>query len=114
MAIFTSHLRAVTKIRKRNFFAFGVPFLVLLIGGSFALKHYAHLRYAFRKKTMLSREEAEAMGIKLKPANEAATLESEFERLKNTDIDTWTNIRGPRPWEDSRSIQQVARHEEKK
>uniref|UniRef100_A0A452IVH3 Cytochrome c oxidase assembly protein COX16 homolog, mitochondrial n=1 Tax=Gopherus agassizii TaxID=38772 RepID=A0A452IVH3_9SAUR len=34
------------------------------------------------------------------------SLESEYEKLKNSDFDDWKNIRGPRPWEDSKSLQE--------
>ena len=47
------------------------------------------------------------MGIKMKKVGDAPTLESEFEKMKKIDIDNWVNIRGPRPWEDSRTVQQA-------
>lgn len=31
------------------------------------------------------------------------TLETEFEKVKNIDIDNWEQVRGPRPWEEANS-----------
>ena len=31
--------------------------------------------------------------------------------MQNEDLDTWENIRGPRPWEDSKAVQDTARQE---
>ena len=31
---------------------------------------------------------------------EDVTLESEYEKVKKLDIDSWENKRGPRPWEE--------------
>lgn len=31
------------------------------------------------------------------------TLESEYEKVKDLDIDNWEQIRGPRPWEEDTS-----------
>lgn len=28
------------------------------------------------------------------------TLETEYEKIKQIDIEHWDNVRGPRPWED--------------
>ncbi|XP_065076744.1 cytochrome c oxidase assembly protein COX16 homolog, mitochondrial [Ochlerotatus camptorhynchus] len=84
---------------KRKFFRFGVPFLLLMVGGSFGLKQFAQLRYTFSKKGTLTVEEAEKHGLLMKKPEEV-TLETEFEKVKNIDIDSWDNIRGPRPWED--------------
>uniref|UniRef100_A0A668W607 Cytochrome c oxidase assembly protein COX16 homolog, mitochondrial n=1 Tax=Oreochromis aureus TaxID=47969 RepID=A0A668W607_OREAU len=36
-------------------------------------------------------------------------LEEEYEKLKETNLDEWKNIRGPRPWEDSREYQEQQR-----
>jgi len=95
------------RILKRNsFLSYGVPFLVTLVGGSFALQQYAQLRYTFRK----NRLETQAGGLellsKMKPAT---TVEEEYERVQKLDIDNWMNVRGPRPWEDSKSVQAAAR-----
>uniref|UniRef100_A0A671Q9L0 Cytochrome c oxidase assembly protein COX16 homolog, mitochondrial n=1 Tax=Sinocyclocheilus anshuiensis TaxID=1608454 RepID=A0A671Q9L0_9TELE len=35
-----------------------------------------------------------------------AILQDEYEKLKDLDLDVWKNIRGPRPWEDSKEYQE--------
>lgn len=32
---------------------------------------------------------------------EDVTLEGEFEKIKELDIEHWDNVRGPRPWEET-------------
>lgn len=41
----------------------------------------------------------ESLGIKMKKEGEV-TLETEFEKIKKLDIDSWEPVRVPRPWED--------------
>ncbi|CAG9766652.1 unnamed protein product [Ceutorhynchus assimilis] len=77
---------------------YGLPFLVLIVGGSFGLKEFTQLRYQFRKVSPLSREESMKMGLEKKRPEEV-TLEIEYEKIKKLDIDNWEQIRGPRPWE---------------
>lgn len=48
---------------------------------------------------MLDPRELKKYGIEMKKPGEV-TLESEYEKLKELDIDNWENIRGPRPWEE--------------
>jgi cytochrome c oxidase assembly protein subunit 16 len=86
-------------IAKRKFFKYGVPFLALLLGGSFGLQQFSQLRYTYSKKQLITPAEAEKMGVKMKKPEEV-TLESEFEKIKDLDIENWDNIRGPRPWEE--------------
>lgn len=31
------------------------------------------------------------------------SLETEFEKMQNIDIDTWEQVRGPRPWEEDKN-----------
>ncbi|XP_062711876.1 cytochrome c oxidase assembly protein COX16 homolog, mitochondrial [Aedes albopictus] len=94
---------------KRKFFRFGVPFLLLMVGGSFGLKQFAQLRYTFSKKGALTVEEAEKHGLLMKKPEEV-TLEGEYEKVKGLDIDNWENIRGPRPWEEGTTPQAKAGH----
>uniref|UniRef100_A0A674NCK2 Cytochrome c oxidase assembly protein COX16 homolog, mitochondrial n=1 Tax=Takifugu rubripes TaxID=31033 RepID=A0A674NCK2_TAKRU len=41
--------------------------------------------------------------------NQAVVLEEQYEKLKEKNLDDWKNIRGPRPWEDSRQYQEQQR-----
>ncbi|XP_078000992.1 cytochrome c oxidase assembly protein COX16 homolog, mitochondrial-like [Glandiceps talaboti] len=99
-------------VAKSKFLRFGLPMMLLIVGGSFGLKEFAILRYEtqyLRRK--IDPETEERLGLKKKKGK--VTLEGEYERLAEQDIDTWTNIRGPRPWEDSKEVQDELRKEQK-
>ncbi|KAI9555349.1 hypothetical protein GHT06_017864 [Daphnia sinensis] len=78
---------------KKKSVKYSIPFLVLVVGGSFGLKQFTENRQ------ILSKDEAEKWGITKKDKSEV-TLESEFEKVKQIDINNWENKRGPRPWEE--------------
>ncbi|XP_022919908.2 cytochrome c oxidase assembly protein COX16 homolog, mitochondrial [Onthophagus taurus] len=78
---------------------YAIPFLTLVVGGSFGLKEFSRLRYDFSRVNPV-REEAQKVGIEMKKPSEI-TIEKEYERLKELDIDNWEQIRGPRPWEEN-------------
>ncbi|CAO1392417.1 unnamed protein product [Diamesa hyperborea] len=84
---------------KRRSIKYGVPFLLLILGGSFGLKEFTQLRYTFSKKLTLKPDEVEKAGVKMKQTGEV-TLETEYEKIKEIDIEHWENVRGPRPWEE--------------
>lgn len=77
-----------------------LPFAVLVIGGWLITKEFAKIRYKYPKNQYINvREEAKAMGIKIK---EPVSLEEEYENtMKKVDLDNWENIRIPRPWEET-------------
>jgi len=81
-----------------NFVKYGLPFFVLIIGGSFGLAEFSKVRYEHRKQVKLTPKEAKALGVEMKAPGEV-TLEKEFEKLEKEDITNWVNKRGPRPWE---------------
>ncbi|CRK92122.1 CLUMA_CG005741, isoform A [Clunio marinus] len=91
------------KLSKRRSFKYGTPFLVLILGGSFALKEFTQLRYQYAQKKTIRPDELEAEGVKMKEPEEV-TLEKVYEKVKEIDIDHWENIRGPRPWEETQQI----------
>lgn len=45
-------------------------------------------------------EELQEMYSSMKKTNDEITLEGEYEKLKELDIDNWEQKRGPRPWEE--------------
>ncbi|XP_076442091.1 cytochrome c oxidase assembly protein COX16 homolog, mitochondrial-like [Babylonia areolata] len=106
MAAIVDWYRQVTR---RRFIRFGIPFVVCIVGGSFALKQFASVRYDFRKGKMITNKEAEQYGVKLK-TDGAKTIEDAYEELQEKDLDSWENIRGPRPWEDSKTVQDLQRN----
>ncbi|CAL1272466.1 unnamed protein product [Larinioides sclopetarius] len=71
-------------------------FKLFLFIGSFGLERFASLRYEFRRNELLKPENLEKLGIKKKEVS----LEKEFEKYNKLDINSWENIRGPRPWEE--------------
>ncbi|XP_013183697.1 cytochrome c oxidase assembly protein COX16 homolog, mitochondrial [Amyelois transitella] len=99
-ASFDSFRNYISVISKRKSFRYGLPFILLVIGGSFGLREFAQVRYQFSQVKGVSREEAQKMGLN-KTKN--VTLEDTYEEIKNLDIDNWENKRGPRPWEEPTS-----------
>ena len=94
--------------KKNKFLRFGAPFIGLLVAGSFGLREFAQLRYTFRKSKLISSKEAEKLGLEM--SERKPTIENEYEKLKaDADLDTWQNIRGPRPWENSKEVQDAQR-----
>ncbi|XP_046400700.1 cytochrome c oxidase assembly protein COX16 homolog, mitochondrial [Ischnura elegans] len=88
----------INVVTKRKSFRYGLPFIILMIGSSFALEQFSQIRYRFSKKAPVNPELMEKFGVNMKKPGEV-TLETEYEKIKNLDIDNWTNVRGPRPWE---------------
>ncbi|XP_045663881.1 cytochrome c oxidase assembly protein COX16 homolog, mitochondrial isoform X2 [Ursus americanus] len=64
-------------LRKNKTLRYGVPMLLLIVGGSFGLREFSQIRY-------------DAVKIK---------------KIKDSAFDDWKNIRGPRPWEDPDLLQ---------
>ncbi|KAI4459574.1 mitochondrial outer membrane protein 25 [Holotrichia oblita] len=96
MTAFSNKLLAILN---RKSVKYAVPFFILVVGGSFGLKEFAKLRYQFSQISPV-RKEAEKLGIQMKNPSDI-TLEKEYEKLKQLDIDNWEQIRGPRPWEEN-------------
>ncbi|XP_037097336.1 cytochrome c oxidase assembly protein COX16 homolog, mitochondrial [Syngnathus acus] len=82
---------------------YGVPMLLLVVGGSFGLREFTQIRYDAQK---LKRKLDPSLEAKLNPQKQSVILEQEYEKLKDDNLDEWRNIRGPRPWEDSREFQE--------
>ncbi|XP_055936756.1 cytochrome c oxidase assembly protein COX16 homolog, mitochondrial-like [Argiope bruennichi] len=101
-SFFTNAAERLKSLSKKRSFRFGLPFLLFLFIGSFGLERFASLRYEFRRNELLKPENLEKLGIKKKEV----TLEEEFEKYRKLDINSWENIRGPRPWEEPQQSQQ--------
>lgn len=89
-------------MRSKQFVRYGIPFFTLVFGGAIGLIEFSKVRYEHRKQQPISQEEFKKLthGIKMKDPKEI-TIEKEFERIQELDIDTWENKRGPRPWEEN-------------
>ncbi|XP_037717163.1 cytochrome c oxidase assembly protein COX16 homolog, mitochondrial [Drosophila subpulchrella] len=84
---------------KRKSFKYGIPFLIMMVAGSFGLQQFSNLRYQYAKKQPVTPEEMKKYGVSMKNRQEV-TLESEYDKVKSVDIENWENKRGPRPWEE--------------
>ncbi|XP_028421150.1 cytochrome c oxidase assembly protein COX16 homolog, mitochondrial isoform X2 [Perca flavescens] len=85
--------------------------MLLVVGGSFGLREFTQIRYdaqRIRKKLDPSLE------AKVNVQKQSAMLEEEYEKLKEVNLEEWKNIRGPRPWEDSREYQEQQRARQNK
>ncbi|KAF5279928.1 hypothetical protein FQA39_LY18192 [Lamprigera yunnana] len=93
----------VTKLRasfNRRFFKVGIPFFVLVIGGSFYLEQFTKLKFRFGKQQSLIHPDAlKKEGIVVK-SREEVTLEAQYEKMKKLNLDNWEQIRIPRPWDE--------------
>ncbi|XP_017371975.1 cytochrome c oxidase assembly protein COX16 homolog, mitochondrial isoform X2 [Cebus imitator] len=85
-------------LRKNKTLRYGVPMLLLIIGGSFGLREFSQIRYDAVKSKLDPEFEKRLRANKI-------TLESEYEKIKDSTFDEWKNIRGPRPWEDPDLLQ---------
>ncbi|XP_060889167.1 cytochrome c oxidase assembly protein COX16 homolog, mitochondrial [Labrus bergylta] len=93
-------------LRKNKTVRYGVPMLLLVVGGSFGLREFTQLRYdeqRIRKKLDPSLE------AKVNVEKQSVILEEEYEKMKELNLEEWKNIRGPRPWEDSKEYQEQQR-----
>ncbi|TMW52284.1 hypothetical protein DOY81_002617 [Sarcophaga bullata] len=88
------------KLKRNKSFKYGVPFLVLMVAGSFGLQEFTRLRYQFSKQQTLTPEEMEEVGVAMKKPEEV-TIEKVYEKVKEMNLDDWENKRGPRPWEEN-------------
>lgn len=60
---------------------------------------YCRYKYGTQVNT-LDHEQLKKEGLQLAERNEI-TLEAQYEKIKDLDIDNWEQIRGPRPWENN-------------
>nr|XP_046269025.1 cytochrome c oxidase assembly protein COX16 homolog, mitochondrial isoform X2 [Scatophagus argus] len=85
--------------------------MLLIIGGSFGLREFTEIRYDAQK---LKRKLHPSLEAQVKIEKQSVILEEEYEKMKELNLDDWKNIRGPRPWEDSRGYQEQQRERQKK
>jgi len=96
---------------KNPHFKYGSSFLTFMVVGVIGLREFAQVRYDIQKKkgkTLEFAEEYERHGLKWERPK---TIEEEFEEFQKVDLDSWYNIRGPRPGEDSRTMQNELRQQ---
>lgn len=87
------------KIKNNKHFKYGLPFLIVVVGGSFVLKLYTKLRFEIKDERIVvtkTKEIQKLTGVQIKPKS----LEEEYEDyMKTQNLDDWQNKRIPRPWE---------------
>ncbi|XP_029899923.1 cytochrome c oxidase assembly protein COX16 homolog, mitochondrial [Myripristis murdjan] len=93
-------------LQKNKTIRYGVPMLLLIVGGSFGLREFTQIRYDAQK---IRRKLDPSLEAKVNVQRQAVILEEEYEKLKEVNLEEWKNIRGPRPWEDSKEYQQQQR-----
>ena len=89
-------------IRKNRGLRYGVPFVSLLVLGSFGLSEFTSITVKKREERnrSLTAEEALSFQKKVKKVD----VEQEYKELnKKLDIEHWENKRGPRPWENNQN-----------
>ncbi|XP_072222199.1 cytochrome c oxidase assembly protein COX16 homolog, mitochondrial isoform X3 [Leuresthes tenuis] len=50
-----------------------------------------------------------SLEAKVNAEKQSVMLEEEYEKMQKVNLDEWKNIRGPRPWEDSKEYQEQQR-----
>ncbi|KAM9708075.1 cytochrome c oxidase assembly protein COX16 homolog, mitochondrial [Menidia menidia] len=93
-------------LKKNKTVKYGVPMLLLVVGGSFGLREFTQIRYDAQK---IRKRLDPSLEAKVNVEKQSVMLEEEYEKLRRINLDEWKNIRGPRPWEDSREYQEQQR-----
>jgi len=88
----------------------GGPFFLFIFGGAFVLREFRTVRYDSelnpKARNLIKPEEAFAdleqkAGGKVKFNKNKVSLEKDLEILEQkVDLDSWEQVRGPRPWEE--------------
>ncbi|XP_041809160.1 cytochrome c oxidase assembly protein COX16 homolog, mitochondrial [Chelmon rostratus] len=100
------------KVLQRNkTVKYGVPMLLLIVGGSFGLREFTEIRCDAQKHR---RKLDPSLEAKVNVQRQSVILEDEYEKMKQLNLEEWKNIRGPRPWEDSREYQEQQRNRQNK
>lgn len=90
-----------------------IPFSVLMVGAFVGLAQFRKLNYQYKRNdTVVYKEQLTKIGLDENDyqAKTSVSLEKEYEKVMDKlDINNWDNIRGPRPWENSKEIQEQMR-----
>ncbi|XP_061749840.1 cytochrome c oxidase assembly protein COX16 homolog, mitochondrial [Nerophis ophidion] len=93
-------------LQKSRTFKYGIPMLLLVVGGSFGLREFTQIRYDAQK---INRKLDPSLEARVSKQDQSRVLENEYEKMKGANLDEWKNIRGPRPWENSKDFQEQQR-----
>jgi cytochrome c oxidase assembly protein subunit 16 len=103
---------------QNKFFKNFLPFGLLVIGSYIGMVQFRQINYKYKKNNNLDvyQEQLTKAGMSEDSYQSKTTvsLKDEYEKVMNKiDLDHWNNIRGPRPWENSKEIQEQMRNENK-
>ncbi|XP_031643547.1 cytochrome c oxidase assembly protein COX16 homolog, mitochondrial [Oncorhynchus kisutch] len=93
-------------LQRNKTLKYGVPMLLLVVGGSFGLREFTQIRYDAQK---IMKKLDPTLEAKVNPQKQSVILEEEYQKMKDVNLEEWRNIRGPRPWEDSKEYQEQQR-----
>uniref|UniRef100_A0A8C5F3K7 Cytochrome c oxidase assembly protein COX16 homolog, mitochondrial n=2 Tax=Gadus morhua TaxID=8049 RepID=A0A8C5F3K7_GADMO len=93
-------------LQKNKTVRYGVPMMLLIVGGSFGLREFTQIRYDVQK---IKRKMDPSLEAHVNTKRQAGLLQEEYQKLQEVKLDEWRNIRGPRPWEDSKDYQEQQR-----
>ena len=101
---------------KSHFARHLLPFLALVVGSFVGLAQFRKINYKYNRNdaSLLTQEQLSQVGMSSDEYQHvmAQSLQKEYEQIrKNIDLDDWKNIRGPRPWENSKEVQENMRKE---
>ncbi|XP_060727536.1 cytochrome c oxidase assembly protein COX16 homolog, mitochondrial [Tachysurus vachellii] len=88
----------ISNLQKNRTLRYGVPMMLLVVGGSFGLREFTQIRYDAQK---IKKKMDPVLEARVTSHTHTNILQEEYTKLKQVDLDNWTNIRGPRPWENS-------------
>lgn len=89
--------KSLDSFLKNKFIRFGLPFMLLVVGGSFGLREFSQIRYDYRRVKFISPEELKKQGIEMKPRG-SVTIETEYKKLmEQVNLEDYENKRIPRP-----------------
>ncbi|XP_028293667.1 cytochrome c oxidase assembly protein COX16 homolog, mitochondrial [Gouania willdenowi] len=94
-------------LQRNKTIKYGVPMLLLVVGGSFGLREFTQIRYDAQR---IRKRLDPSLEAKVDVHRQSVILEEEYQKLQEANLDEWKNIRGPRPWEDSKEYQEQQRN----
>lgn len=99
----------------KNFFKNILPFGALVIGAYIGLVQFRKINYGFAKNDNASvfKENLKQVGLSEDSYQYRTTegLDEEYQKtMKDIKLNDWKNIRGPRPWENSKEMQKDQRN----
>ena len=101
--------------RLSKFVRRGLPTIALVVGLPFVLREFQEVRFAYRDVTRLDKygrdtqDKLKELGVdpETVPSLEQVYKDYREKLAVEENEQTWTNVRGPRPWEENKEWEQV-------